>query len=154
MTRRLLRKQGEYFLDCICSDHADNLYKCIRKISVGTDGLYTSNYAFCKFQKDGTNSMGAPFYEAYDIATDPYQTKNLYVSGDISDTEMAYYEQRIAKLEYCAGNVACAWFVHDESNIYSITSMFSCLGILVRSAFYMRTYMYHWQLCILYVSEG
>ncbi|KAH8308554.1 hypothetical protein KR044_009945, partial [Drosophila immigrans] len=75
--------------ECHCQDAWNNTYACVRDFRYNLDRIY------CEFQDT------EHFVEAYDLAEDPYQLKNIV--SDMLPIEQATYSILLEKLKKCAG---------------------------------------------------
>ncbi|KAH8385796.1 hypothetical protein KR093_006033, partial [Drosophila rubida] len=76
-------------VECRCQDAWNNTYACIRDFRFNLDRI------FCEFLDNDH------FEEAYDLAEDPYQLKNIV--NDLFPIEKATYRILLKKLVKCAG---------------------------------------------------
>lgn len=80
---------------CKCQDAKNNTYTCIRSLGPSQNSL------FCKFSDDEN------FLEAYNMASDPYQMKNI--AQHMREGEIRRYLEIMKKLTQCSGN-SCSHF--------------------------------------------
>lgn len=80
---------SECFPDCVCEDAYNNTYACVRVIAPSV------NLQYCNFNDNDV------FVEIYNVTADPFQLKNL--RGTFDEASQAILNQRLMKLESCAG---------------------------------------------------